>query len=227
MDYIDHDELFKKLLTTFFVEFVELFLPEMANYLDREEIAFLPQEYFGDVQMGDRCKNDVLAQVKIQGQEACVLVHIENQPYRQETFDRWMFGYFLELYQKSLLPVYPIAVFSFDAPLHPPSPPIEMSCSDFKVLEFNFDSIQLNNLSWRDFLQHQNPIAVALMSRMQVAQEDRPKVRAECLRLLATLQLDPARTALISGFVDTYLNLTAAEEDIFREELNKVGMADF
>jgi hypothetical protein len=36
---IDHDELFKKLLTTFFVEFIELFLPELAAYLDRDSIA--------------------------------------------------------------------------------------------------------------------------------------------------------------------------------------------
>jgi hypothetical protein len=29
MRHMDHDRLFKQLLTTFFVEFVELFLPEV------------------------------------------------------------------------------------------------------------------------------------------------------------------------------------------------------
>jgi len=51
---IDHDELFKKLLTTFFIEFIELFLPSVAEYLDRDAIAFLPQEYFTDTTTGDR-----------------------------------------------------------------------------------------------------------------------------------------------------------------------------
>jgi hypothetical protein len=51
--------------------------------------------------------------------------------------------------------------------------------------------------------------------------EDRPQVKAECLRLLATLRLDPARTRLISGFVDTYLRLTAQEEQVFQHEIGK------
>jgi flagellar biosynthesis/type III secretory pathway protein FliH len=40
--------------------------------------------------------------------------------------------------------------------------------------------------------------------------------------LLAKLQLDPARRALISGFVDSYLRLTIDEERVFEEELQKV-----
>ncbi len=43
---IDHDQLFKELLSTFFVEFIELFLPEVASYIERETITFLQQEYF-------------------------------------------------------------------------------------------------------------------------------------------------------------------------------------
>jgi hypothetical protein len=42
-----------------------------------------------------------------------------------------------------------------------------------------------------------------------MAIEDRPRVKLECLRLLATLRLNPARMRLISGFVDTYLRLNA------------------
>jgi hypothetical protein len=41
----------------------------------------------------------------------------------------------------------------------------------------------------------------ALMAKMQIASNDRPKVKAECLRLLATLRLDPARSQFVSiGF---------------------------
>jgi hypothetical protein len=79
---------------------------------------------------------------------------------------------------------------------------------DRTVLQFNFASIQLNRLNWRDYLEQQNPVAAALMSKMRIAPADRPKVKAECLRMLATLRLNPARTRLISQFVDTYLRLT-------------------
>ncbi|WP_394795785.1 hypothetical protein [Armatimonas sp.] len=36
---IDHDRLFKELLTTFFVEFVQGFLPDVAAYLDPDSRA--------------------------------------------------------------------------------------------------------------------------------------------------------------------------------------------
>jgi hypothetical protein len=37
--------------------------------------------------------------------------------------------------------------------------------------------------------------------------------------VLATLRLDPARTKLISGFVDTYLRLNVQEEQVFQESV--------
>jgi cyclopropane fatty-acyl-phospholipid synthase-like methyltransferase len=53
---------------------------------------------------------------------------------------------------------------------------------------------------------------------------DRPQVKAECLRLLTTLKLDPARMQLISGFVDTYLKLDAAEEQAFKAAVDTMGL---
>ena len=84
------------------------------------------------------------------------------------------------------------------------------------------NSIRVLELNWQDFLHQPNPVAAALMSKMQIAVEDRPKVKAACLRVLTTLKLDPARTKLISGFVDTYLRLNLAEERVFAAELNKI-----
>jgi Domain of unknown function (DUF4351)/Putative transposase, YhgA-like len=223
---IDHDELFKKLLTTFFIEFIELFLPSVAAYFDRDAIAFLPQEYFTDTTTGDRRKIDVLAQVKFREQDTCFLIHLENQSYNQDDFDRRMFFYFARLYQKYLLPIYPIAVFSFEYPLRPQRQQHQVMFPDFKVLDFNFAVIQLNQLNWRDFLQQRNPVAAALMAKMRIARADRPRVKAECLRILATLELDPARIELISGFVDTYLRLNATEETIFQAEIDKMGLGE-
>jgi Domain of unknown function (DUF4351) len=98
-------------------------------------------------------------------------------------------------------------------------------CVEFaglKVLEFNFAPIQLNRLNWRDYLSQSNPVAAALMAKMQIDEGDRPRVKAECLRLLATLRLDPARVQLISGFVDTYLRLNVREEGMFQAEIGKL-----
>ena len=40
------------------------------------------------------------------------------------------------------------------------------------------------------------------------------------LRLLITLKLNPAKMQLISGFIDTYLNLNPVEEIQFQEEIS-------
>ena len=46
---IDHDQNFKELISTFFIEFLDLFLPEIASTIDPESVKFLQQEYFVDL----------------------------------------------------------------------------------------------------------------------------------------------------------------------------------
>jgi predicted transposase YdaD len=202
---IDHDRLFKELLSTFFMEFLELFLPDLASQIDPTSIRFLPQEYFADLTSGEDKIIDLLVEVKKAGEDIAFLVHIEAQAESQTHFARRIFFYFSRLYQKYLRPIYPIVMFSFDQPYRAEPHQHQVEVANLKVLEFNFTAIQLNRLNWRDFLNQQNPVAAALMAKMRIAPDERPRVKAECLRLLATLQLNPAKTRLVSGFVDTYL----------------------
>ncbi|MEM6752032.1 MAG: Rpn family recombination-promoting nuclease/putative transposase, partial [Cyanobacteria bacterium P01_C01_bin.38] len=204
---IDHDRLFKELISTFFIEFLELFLPLVARDIDRDSIQFLPQEVFNDVTSGEKKEIDLLVKVKYRQQDAYFLIHIENQAYSQQEFAKRMFKYFARLYEKYDLPIYPVVIFSFDEPKRAEPKNHSVVFPDLNVLDFNFAAIQLNQLSWRDYLTQQNPVAAALMSKMNIAVEERPQVKAECLRLLLTLKLDPARMQLISGFFDVYLNL--------------------
>lgn len=45
---IDHDRLFRELLITFFVEFLELLFPQVVSYLERQPLEFLDKEIFTD-----------------------------------------------------------------------------------------------------------------------------------------------------------------------------------
>jgi len=216
---IDHDRLFKELLTTFFWEFIDLFLPEVALYLNRDSIIFLDKELFTDVTMGERYEADIVAKCQFRGQESYFLVHLEHQAQAQTNFPRRMFRYFSCLYEKHNLPVYPIALFSSNYPLAPAPNYHQVAFPNQVVLQFNYSVIQLNQLNWRDFLQQENPAAVALMAKMKIEPQDRRRVKYECLRLLATLKLNPAKMKLISGFVDTYLRLNAEEERLFKADI--------
>lgn len=169
---------------------------------------------------------DLLVEVKQAGEDIAFLVHLEAQSSSEANFTRRMFFYFARLHQKYLQRVYPIVIFSFDQPYREESNVYSVKFPNRRVLEFSFESIQLNRLHWRDFLNHSNPVAAALMAKMQIATEDRFKVKAECLRLLATLRLDPVRARLISGFIDTYLRLNQQEEQLFQAEIGKLESAE-
>jgi hypothetical protein len=221
---IDHDRLFKELISTFFIEFLDLFLPQVASQIDRDSIQFLPQDVFTDVTSGEKKEIDLLVQVRYQQQKTYFLIHVENQSYTESEFAKRMFKYFARLHEKYDLPIYPVVIFSFDEPKRAESQNYRVTFPDLKVLEFQFAAIQLNRLSWRDFLTQHNPVAAALMAKMNIAVSERPQVKAECLRLLTTLKLDPARMQLISGFVDTYLRLDDTEKQVFQAVISTMGL---
>jgi hypothetical protein len=216
---IDHDRLFKELLTTFFVDFLKLFAPDVVAFLDIDSIEFLDKEIFTDVTAGERYEADVIVKARFRGRDTCFLIHVEHQASKQGDFARRMFVYFARLHEKYGLPIVPIALFSYDVPKTPEPNFYEVAAAERTVMRFEYQAVQLNRLTWRDFLRHENPVAAALMAKMDIAVEDRPRVKLECLRLLATLKLDPARTQLISGFVDTYLRLSPTEEMRFETAL--------
>ena len=226
MARINHDQLFKELLTTFFVEFLELFFPSVLEYLDTDTIAFVDKELFTDVVGGEKKIMDIVALAKFQQQNYSFLVHIENQASSDAEFNRRLFRYFCSLFLKYDHPVYPIVVFSYDYPQRLDRSNFIIDFPDKQILNFDYEIVQLNRLNWRDFLQQQNPIAAALMAKMKIDEKDRPKVKAECLRLMVTLKLDPAKMYLISGFVDTYLNLDREEELIFQSELSTMELEE-
>ncbi|MGI0495584.1 hypothetical protein ACN4EG_27725 [Alkalinema pantanalense CENA528] len=117
-------------------------------------------------------------------------------------------------------------LFSYEQPKEAAQNQYSVEFPNLKVLEFNFASIQLNRLNWRDFLNRPNPVAAALMAKMAIEERDRPKVKAECLRLLVTLKLNPAKSQLISQFVDSYLRLNAQEEKRFQAEIDKLEVRE-
>lgn len=219
---MDHDRLFKELLTTFFVEFIDLFLPEVSTALERSvEVVPMDKEIFTDFPLGDRHEVDVLMKARFRGEEAFFLIHVENQATPQSDFPARMFGYFARLTLKYRLPVYSVVIFSYDAPQRKEPSRYELVFSGKTMLRFDYTVIQLNRLPWRRFVRQENPVASALMAKMKMTAKDRPRVKAECLRLLASLRLDPARTKLIGGFVDSYLKLSAQEMKQYERELAK------
>ncbi len=219
---VDHDRLFKELLTTFFVEFIELFFPTVRSYLEPDSLTFLDKEVFTDVTAGAKYETDVLAKIKFAEQDSYFLIHLENQSYSQADFGKRMFRYFSRLHEKFDLPIYPIVVFSFNQPKTPQESSYSIEFQDLKVLEFNYRVVQLNQLKWSDYIEMSNPIASGLIALMAMKPEERPFVKLQSLQLLASLKLNPAEIQLVSGFIDSYLKLNTTEQQIFEQEIDKI-----
>ncbi len=222
MPRINHDRLFKELLSTFFVEFMELFFPEVVGYLEAESLEFIDKEIFTDITQGERREADLLVKCRFQGREAFFLIHLEHQSKREKDFTQRMFFYFARLTEKFAVPVYPIALFSYDKPETAEKSQYLLEFPDRKVVEFNFAVIQLNRLNWREYLTQDNPIASALMAKMGIESKDRVTAKKECLRMIARLKLDSARTHLLGGFIDSYLKLLTEEHKKLEVEMKKL-----
>jgi len=220
---MDHDSLYKKLLTVFFLEFVESFLPGPAKYIDPSSIEFLDKETFAGIRPRRRREMDLVVKVRFKdSQQAFFLIHVEHQSTSPADFPHRMFRYFIRLTEKYNLPVYPVVIFSHDKPDTLVPETYEVAFPDKTVLQFNYTAIQLNRLPWRKFVAQPNPVATALMTRMQIREADRPKVKAECLRLLVTLKLTPDKAELIYVFIENYLKLNADENRIYEREISKL-----
>jgi len=124
---IDHDRLFKELIMTFFYEFVDLLLPDVSVYLERDSLYFLNKEVFTDITAEEKYEADITAEEKheadivvkarFRNETSCFLVHIENQSTAESNFGQRMFRYFARLHEKYAIPVYPVVIFSCTRPL--------------------------------------------------------------------------------------------------------------
>ena len=218
---IDHDRLFKELLSTFFEEFLLLFFPNVYEHIDVHHLSFLTEELFTDVTAGEKHRVDLLVETKMKGEDGLVIVHVEHQSYAQRTFPERMFLYFSRLFQKYRRRILPIAIFSYDEHHDEPSS-LVVQFPFLTVLDFRFLTVELRKLPWRAYIRHDNPVAAALLSKMGYNEEEKVEVKKEFLRMLVRLELDEAKQRLLFGFFETYLRLSEEEEAKLRNEVSQM-----
>lgn len=205
---MDHDRLFKQLLQTFFQEFLALFVPDVLKYVEPGSIEFLDKEIFTDLAGGDRHEVDLLAKCRYRGREACLLILAEVQDRAQPDFAERVFFYVSRLMQHHRLPVYPIALLTYRSPQRAEPDVYKVEFPDLDMLSFRFRTIQLNRLNWRDFVANPNPVAAALMSKMNFSE-----------RCTHFLKVTPAEPQNVLRNLDHQLSLAGGQ--VHRELLDQ------
>src|SRR5690625_3208259 len=219
-----HDQLYKELSNTFFKELLEIFFPDIHENIDFDKISPLSEEVYTDVLGGDVRKLDIVIETRLKKEDVVIIVHIEPQSYRQPDFSERMYHYFSMLYNKYRKPIIPIAIFSHGR--RPVENHYTMEFDFFHVLTFNYLTLHLHKMNWRDYIRSDNPVAAALLSEMGYQKEERIEVKKEFLRMITRMELDPARQRLIYGFFESYLKLTEQEEEQLMDEVSKLPEAD-
>ena len=220
MNNIDHDRLFKELLTTFFQEFMEAFFPEADRLLDYSLLEFLSQEIFADITTGEKKYIDLLVKTRLLGEEGFILVHVESQAQKDKDFARRMFRYFAHLFLKHDQPILPIVILSHGIKKKEPRS-FRISFPFHQVMDFNFLQLHLKRHSWKDYLKQDNPAAAALLSCMDYREEEKVQLKTEFLKMILRMRLDPTRMQLLIGFFDTYVPFTWPEEEQVQHRLVK------
>jgi Domain of unknown function (DUF4351) len=198
---------------------LELFLPSVAAMLEPDKIVQLDKELF----RGKKKKiADLVVKAQFKGKETFFLILIESQSNKQSDFSRRMFLYFARLHDLYDLPVYPIALLTYDSPKTKAQNSYKIVFPNKKLfLDFRYEAIQLNRLNWRDYKDIANPVAGALMPKMQVKDDERRKAKLESYKTLFKVEADEAKLEFLVGFVNTYLTLDELEAELFEEELKE------
>lgn len=69
--YTPHDQLFKKLIKTFFKEFMEAFFPEVHDEIDFQAIKPISEAVYTDVLKGKERRLDIVIETKLREYRCC------------------------------------------------------------------------------------------------------------------------------------------------------------
>jgi len=224
---VNHDALFKMLLKrpAILRAFFEAFLPDTSRFVDFHSLEFIDKERY--TIEGRKRTGDLLVKTRFQNQSAGFLIHLEHQAQPDRNLGRRMLEYFVLDWRECDLPVYPIAVLSHKDPPPVRPSPVALDFPNKRVLEFDFDVIDLARLDASAYASMTNPAALALAARMKVQRHERVPLMRDFFLNLAATDLQQAEQELVIGFFSAYLHPSEQEVLQLETEMSKVssGMA--
>ena len=183
-----HDQLFKDFLRAFFREFLELFCPEAASRLDFGTLRFLDKELFTDFPEGSLREADVVGEIRThEGRPELILVHIEVQSRSKPDFGLRMLQYYMLLWLRYQIPIYPVAVYLKGGGRGLTEGQYVTELFGLEQLRFQYRRVGLAKLDAWEYLERSNPVGAALAALM------RKQKGAEALTLRALMLQRVAR----------------------------------
>ncbi|RMH18218.1 MAG: hypothetical protein D6696_13560 [Acidobacteria bacterium] len=208
---IDHDQLFKTLIMTFFADFLRLVSPPGSPALEVEKARFLSQEHFSRPARGRRVALDLVAEVPAR-RAPPRLIHIEIERVYRRAAGRRMVRYYMHLRLDHRRPVVPIMLFLRGGPPGVDRLRVIEEIDGSEINRFTYLAFGLSRCRAEDYLERPEALAWGLAALMRPATMDRAEHKLACLRAIARGELSDLQRFLLLETVETYLVLEGAEK---------------
>jgi predicted DNA-binding protein (MmcQ/YjbR family) len=173
------DSPWKDVLNVFFKEFMEFFLPDIADDIDWTKAPIFMDKELSKIlkesKTGNRYVDKLVKVWKKSGDETWVLLHIEVQGQEQEVFPLRLFIYSNRLSETYKMPVASFAVLADDNPKWRPSEYREEIWGNHKT--FTFPAIKLLDYKskWNELEKSDNPFALVVMTHLKMLETKKNK----------------------------------------------------
>ncbi len=220
-----HDKLFKTLFKTFLSDLVEIVDPELATTLDLDHPTFLSEDLFADFRKEGHRVPDLVAEATTRdGEPRIVLVHVEIEGEFGQAIDRRMQRYSMHLTLTRNKPVISIAVFLKGGTAGIEIRKVLTTIGSFEVWRFRYLAFGLSRSLAEDYVDPRRPLTAALAALMRSEVWGQVELKMRCLRAIGDAkQLDQRQRFLLARVVNTYVQLTAEQEQRFVADLNREG----
>ncbi|WP_185959602.1 Rpn family recombination-promoting nuclease/putative transposase [Lentibacillus cibarius] len=163
--YLDHDGLWKNVITELFKPFVRFFAPNLYQMIDWSVKADSLEQEFHRVfpeKKGKRYTDKLMKVHQKNGQERWMLIHIEVQGYEDKDFAERMFQYFYRIFDKYNRKIYAMAIFADDNEYFQPA---QYTYQFYGTeLNYTYNTYKIAQQDEETLLQSDNPFAYAILA---------------------------------------------------------------
>lgn len=228
-----NDILWKSILEDIFDDFLKFFFPNAETLFDLEKgFEYLDQEleqlFPSEADTFATRYVDKLVKVHCRsGAEAWLLVHIEVQGYRDETFPDRMFTYYYRIWDKHRKPITAFAILTDDCRHFLPNQ-FEQACLGTSVC-FRFNSFKVLDQSEEELEASDNPFAQVVLAvklalmRKRYSPNELYRLKIDLAKRLLKGDFSKWKVGRLLHFLKIYVHLGNDKLDQeFDEALNKV-----
>lgn len=206
-----HDPLFKRLLQRFFVDFLKLVAPSVAERLAPSEPVFLDKEFSFPDLPGSRVV-DLLARIPLPGDEGrALLVHVEIEARARRGMGERLREYHRRIQSRHSGQILSIVVYLRGGRGGVREEVAREDLAGPGLAGFRYLSFGLERCLAADYLSRPEPLAWALAALMNPAPHSRARIKFGCLLRINEASLDDEARKQLVNCVESYLQLSPKE----------------